>query len=346
MGWVLSSVVILALAAGAAHFLSYTDPSFVPVATPFAPLSPHPASQPLRCQVLSTDFNGPEDFAFQGKFGYSGLHNGSLIRFSTEGDFRASIVGHTGGRPLGLRFAPDGKLWIADAIKGVLTWTEKEGFQTIFSEVDGKKCLFIDHLVISKDGKDIYISDASGKRSYGQHLDDLWEGIGTGRILHYNVDSKKVRVLASGLFFSNGVALTPEEDAVVYSETYVARVSKVYVRGPKSGKIELLKGTHFVDNITPDTKPERVWLAYVAKHEAQLDFIVNSAFLRRVIRNLPVPKKQYCSTALLNTVTNEFVAQYEVDNLDMCTVFAPHGDSIWVGSFSQSYIARCQKPVV
>jgi hypothetical protein len=57
---------------------------------------------------------GPESIARDslGNF-YSGLDNGDIIRFDASGS-NQTVIGNTKGRPLGMKFAPNGWLIIAD----------------------------------------------------------------------------------------------------------------------------------------------------------------------------------------------------------------------------------------
>jgi hypothetical protein len=69
---------------------------------------------------LDVGGEGPEDLAV-GRDGavFTGLRDGRIVRLDPE-TLRAATFAETGGRPLGLRFAPDGRLLIADAERGLL----------------------------------------------------------------------------------------------------------------------------------------------------------------------------------------------------------------------------------
>ena len=50
---------------------------------------------------------------------FTGTEDGAIFRVSPDGD-RIDRVAHTGGRPLGIEFAPDGRLLVCDAARGLL----------------------------------------------------------------------------------------------------------------------------------------------------------------------------------------------------------------------------------
>jgi streptogramin lyase len=51
---------------------------------------------------------------------YTGVLSGAILRMDPDGR-RVETVARTGGRPLGLAFAADGRLIVADAILGLLS---------------------------------------------------------------------------------------------------------------------------------------------------------------------------------------------------------------------------------
>ena len=68
----------------------------------------------------------------------------------------------------------------------------------------------------------------------------LAQGQPTGRLLSYDPASGLTSVVAEGLWFANGVALSPDETWAAVVETNSLRVYKIYVEGPKKGQKEVL----------------------------------------------------------------------------------------------------------
>jgi hypothetical protein len=65
----------------------------------------------------------------------------------------------------------------------------------------------------------IYFTDASTKFGYGQSDLDVLEGRPNGRLLKYDPSTKATSVLATDLFFPNGVALASDQTFLVFCET-------------------------------------------------------------------------------------------------------------------------------
>jgi sugar lactone lactonase YvrE len=129
---------------------------------------------------------GPEDTAI-GPDGlvYTGLDDGSIIRFSPDDGSTIETITNTGGRPLGLEF-DDNRLYIADAIKGLIyieEATAKTGHQITVAvdEFEGKKMIFVDDLAIATDGT-VWFTDASTRFDLHNNITDYFESLPTGRL--------------------------------------------------------------------------------------------------------------------------------------------------------------------
>ena len=57
--------------------------------------------------------------------------------------------------------------------------------------------------------------------------------------MSYDFSSGKINVLASGLAFANGVALSPKEDFILVAESTRFRIWKHWLAGPEKGQTEL-----------------------------------------------------------------------------------------------------------
>eukprot|EP01083_Nonionella_stella_P240665 841148_1 len=120
------------------------------------------------------------------------------------------------------------------------------------------KIAFADDVDISKSGM-VYFSDATdislerdgnenGNESTWDAVNaykmDYFRGKRTGRLLRYDPSSAKVDILASGIWFANGIAVDEEERFIMISETSMFRLLKYHLTGPKEGQLEVM-----VDNL-------------------------------------------------------------------------------------------------
>ncbi|KAJ1378718.1 Strictosidine synthase, conserved region [Sesbania bispinosa] len=156
---------------------------------------------------------GPEDLVYDAARGvvYTGCEDGWIKRVTLNDSVADSVVENwvnTGGRPLGLAFDHN-----------VVLTTHYDG-------VD-----------VAHDGT-IYFTDASYKYSVKDSVIDILEGKPNGRFLSYNPATNKTTLLAHDLYFPNGVALSPDQQFVLFCETVLMRCMKYYIQGPKKGSID------------------------------------------------------------------------------------------------------------
>ena len=157
---------------------------------------------------------------------WTGTVDGALIAVTPDGR-RSERVAETGGRPLGLEWLPDGRLLVCDARRGLLA-VDVDGagaIEELVTEVDGAPMVFTNNAAVAEDGT-IWFSDSS--RHWGVEVwkSDLIEHTRSGRLLRRAVDGSVTTVL-DGLAFANGVALLPDESAVLVAECALGRIRRV-----------------------------------------------------------------------------------------------------------------------
>ena len=278
-------LIALALVAAFAAWLAYGPSPIEPAAWTPPPnpglTGPFAANEALKAATLAKAGRGPEDVAL-GPDGllYTGLETGEIVKLDGKGGAPV-VVANTGGRPLGLAFARDGALIVADGQRGLLS--VKDGAVTVLaSEADGSPIGFADDVAIGADGT-IYLSDAT---SYGYEglARDAWEGRPHGRLIAFDPASGQARVLMKDLRFANGVALGPGDAFVLVNETFGYRVARFWLTGPKAGTQDLfldaLPGSP--DNLSFDGTGT-VWIALVAPRSDTLDGLAGRPVLRRML---------------------------------------------------------------
>lgn len=195
--------------------------------------------------IAAGRIRGPEDVAFdaRGRL-YTGSEDGRIYRVTPGGDGGEEVeaFADTGGRPLGLRFDADGDLIVTDSERGLLCVAPSGEVTTLTDSVGGSAITYADELDIARDGT-VYFSDASTRFERGFPYDML-EARPHGRLLSYDPRTGETEVLADGLYFANGVALTPGEDSVLVVESFRYRITRVWIEGPRSGEREV-----FADNL-------------------------------------------------------------------------------------------------
>lgn len=182
-----------------------------------------PAHAPEDVAVIT---DGPDKGAV-----YCGTEDGTIWRVSADG---ASVekVAHTGGRPLGIEIALDGRLIVCDSERGVLRVSPTSGaVEVLADELVGKPFRFPNNASIADDGT-IWFSDSSTKFGFAQWRDDFVQGTRTGRLLRLD-PSGILELAVTGLQFANGVQVSRSGDSVFVAETAGRSIVRYWVSGPR-----------------------------------------------------------------------------------------------------------------
>ncbi|HEV2837335.1 MAG TPA: SMP-30/gluconolactonase/LRE family protein, partial [Pyrinomonadaceae bacterium] len=180
----------------------------------------------------------PEDVALDrdGKI-YAGFDDGTIVQLEADGT-QPRVFANTYGRPLGLVFDREGNLIVADAIKGLLSINKGGEVKLLTDEADGEKFNCLNDLDVAADGT-IYFTEASHKFPMSQHVNDLLEHQPNGRLLAWDPKTQKTRTLLPGIYFANGVAVSPDQSFVLVAETGTYSVRRVWLTGPKQGQSDV-----------------------------------------------------------------------------------------------------------
>jgi sugar lactone lactonase YvrE len=194
---------------------------------------------------------------------WTGVEDGRLIRIRPDGG-SAQVVADTGGRPLGLAVARDGRLLVCDSHRGLLRYDPAtEEMETLVAQVAGRMLTFCSNVVESSDGT-IFFTESTNRFHYEYYKGSVVEGRPTGSLFRRDPDGT-VSVLASDLHFANGVTLTADESALVFAETTACRVSKYWLTGESAGSITplVIDLPGYPDNISTG-RDGRIWVALVS----------------------------------------------------------------------------------
>jgi sugar lactone lactonase YvrE len=243
---------------------------------------------------------GPEHvvLARDGKL-YAAVASGNILRMAPDGTGQEVFV-NTGGRVLGFDFDAAGNLIAADAIKGLLSISPDGKIIVLAHAVGGDPIRYADAVVVAADGT-IYFSDASTRfapdawgGTFEASILDIIEQSCTGRILAYDPVRKQTRIVARGLSFANGVALSQDEQFLFVNETGRYRVWKIAVT---ADNLDVAQGaplaTVLLDNLPgyPDNLMRgldgRIWLGFAKPRNPTVDRLADKPFLRKLILRLP-----------------------------------------------------------
>jgi sugar lactone lactonase YvrE len=244
---------------------------------------------------------GPEHIAIgpDGKL-YAAMTSGSLLRMDPTG-LKQEIFANTGGRVLGFDFDTEGRMIAADALKGLLAIDAAAHVSVLADHVSPDDPIrYADAVVVAPD-KTIYLTDASTRFSpaewggtYEASVLDIIEQSATGRVLAYDPATKKVRVVAHGFSFANGIALSSDGHTLFVNETGRYRIWKVDghandvdVRsGSPLAKVLLDNLPGYPDNLMRG-RDGRVWVGLFKPRNPAADSLAERPFLRKVLLRLP-----------------------------------------------------------
>ncbi|TMV07754.1 SMP-30/gluconolactonase/LRE family protein [Ruegeria sediminis] len=238
---------------------------------------------------LPGEDTGPEDLAVMpdGTV-YTTSLSGVLYRIDED---QPVEVDRLGGRPLGLKAGPDGALYIADSYRGLMRWDGPGTLETLVSEIDGAPVIYANQLDVARDGT-VYFSNSSDRfdpETMGgtkpTSVLTIWEQSDSGYVARRNPDGT-VEKLVEGFVYTNGVALSPDEDFLLIAETGRARVHRLWLKGENTGEMEV-----FLDNLPgyPDNLEAQgngtYWMAF-ASPRVPAEKLMPYPFLRKVVWRL------------------------------------------------------------
>jgi sugar lactone lactonase YvrE len=283
------------------------------------PHAPNQKLAGLQSIALDKGQEGPEFIAAHHGWLYTGLLNGDVIKFSPDGKTR-ELIANTGGRPLATDVDAQGRVLVADAMKGLLR-IDGSGpgakVETLLTTVDhpvtGDRVRYADGIKVSHDGT-IWLTDASRrfgalewKGTFEASVMDILEHSCTGRVIAVDPQTLKSRVAFDGVCFPNGLAFSSDGKSMFMSETGTYRIykidlAKLSVTRPSIGMtstptlanaVSQGAATVLIDNLPgyPDNLTRgadgRLWVGLTKPRSPVVDLAAEHAVLRSLTLRLP-----------------------------------------------------------
>ncbi|MGH3633167.1 SMP-30/gluconolactonase/LRE family protein [Mycobacterium sp.] len=265
-----------------------TKPRIDPVRWQPPPVDPLPDVPPADITVVPLPGNGPEDVVVDpsGRI-WAGLEDGRIVHIPPDGG-EPVVVAETGGRPLGLHVARDGRVLVCDSHRGLLALDpDSRTLETLVESVTGRPLMFCSNVTETSDGT-IYFTESTSDFRFEDYTAAIIEARGRGGLFKLGADGS-VAQLVDGLYFANGVTSTADESALVFAETQARRLSKYWLTGPQAGSVTPL-AVHLPgmpDNLSTGADG-RIWTAMVTQVNAALERLLPRApILRKLAWHLP-----------------------------------------------------------
>jgi sugar lactone lactonase YvrE len=264
---------------------------------------------------------GPEHILSAGGKLFAGLSNGDLISWLPDSPQTVTRMVNTGGRPLGLDMDAQGRLIVADAMKGVLRVTLAEGaapqvepvLTKVQHPVPDDLVAFADAVKVGAGGV-IWVTDATrrfGAKAWRSTFDasvqDTMEHSCTGRLIALDPQTLLSRVALQGLCFPNGLAFSGDGKTMYVAETGtyrilaldLAKLSLVRTNQGETGVPTLQQAMDqgaarvFIDKLPgfPDnlnrSPSGRIWVGLTKPRSHLLDTMADQPWLRSLVLRLP-----------------------------------------------------------
>jgi sugar lactone lactonase YvrE len=290
---------------------------------------------------------GPEDVVVdpEGRI-VAGDSGGRVWRWPADAHEGATpqLLADTGGRPLGIEVDPrDGSLIVCDAYRGLLRLTDDGVITDLTRAAAGTPILFCNNASVTRDGV-VYFTDSSNRFPVSHWRRDLLEHRPNGRVLVYDPATATTDVVATGFHFPNGVALTPDGDALMMVET----VSHQLVRLPLDGSppVTLIDLPAYPDNMS-DVGDGTFWIALASPRVAIAERLLPHPMIRRLAAALPTSlQPQPLRYSLVSLVDGDGHVLRTIHGpagrYTMLTGVRQHGDTLWLGSLTERGIGRIQ----
>jgi sugar lactone lactonase YvrE len=274
----------------------------------------------LRPLPLVGQQSGPEHILAHGGLLYIGLANGDVLRMSPEGQEVRDVVVNTGGRPLGLAMDAQGRLLVADAMRGLLRVTGAGPqaqvdviLKAVPQPVPNDPVRYADAVEVGPDGT-VWLTDASRRFSarelnstFEASVLDILEHRCSGRLIAQHPETLEARVVLDGLCFPNGLAFTGDGKGLFVAETGTFRIVKLdlaklsLLRSPQgdhvvptlddalrqgAARVTLDNLPGYPDNLTRSPSG-RIWVGLTKPRSGLLDYASTQPWMREVFMRLP-----------------------------------------------------------
>lgn len=225
-----------------------------------------------------------------------GTSTGLILRYAGRGLDERSVLARIGGQVRGMDFLPGGDLVVCVAgmglyrvdAKGAGTKLADEAPRTRFRLRDDSRLTALCGVGADRNGEKVYFTEGSCRFDASQWLADLIECRPNGRLFELDLASGTVRTLRNRLVHPMGVCVAMDGQSLLYAESWLCRISRLWLYGPRAGQVELvaeLPGYPGYIHAAPDGGH---WVGMLGARTPAFDLLMSDPRARyRMVRRLP-----------------------------------------------------------
>nr|WP_295466508.1 SMP-30/gluconolactonase/LRE family protein [Mesorhizobium sp.] len=304
---------------------------------------------------------GPEDCVLDRDDNlYCGTRHGDVMKFHGPDHKTWELFAHVGGHPLGIQMDRDNNivtcvggmgLYMITPQREVVKLTDETN-RSAFSIIDDSQLKIADDLDITDDGR-VYFSEATIRYNIANWPMDALESRGNGRIVCYDMNTKKTHTELKNLVFPNGVCIAQDQQSFYFAESWGCRLSRYWFDGPKKGTLQVV-----IDNLPgyPDninrSSDGHYWFTLMGMRTPSLDLALRMpGFRRRMARQIAVD--EWLFPNINNGCVLKFNEKGEIldalwdlggQNHPMITSIREHKGNLYLGGISNNRIGRYKIP--
>jgi len=137
---------------------------------------------------------------------------GEVLRINPDGS--TEVFANTGGKPAGLQLHPNGDIWVADMVRGILKLTPGGGVIPVVTSFEGQPIRGCNDLIFDSRGNLFFTAPAGSNGKPGGAV---------GEVFLYPSEGD-VRRIGSGFAFPNGIAVGLKDTLLVFAETFTHKL--------------------------------------------------------------------------------------------------------------------------
>ncbi|MBT4265618.1 MAG: SMP-30/gluconolactonase/LRE family protein [Deltaproteobacteria bacterium] len=249
----------------------------------------HPNNRIDTCDVVKDSLAMPDDLVIdQNGTVYISCEN-KVLKSASLGEAQFDVYAEFNGITGGLSFHPDGSLMVCVSGEGVWFVNASGALEKMALSLE-KPLLSPTCIAPGPDGV-IYITDGSCRHILENWVRDLMEKRSDGRLIQYDPQTKKSKVLLSKLRYPHGICVNTINNSLILTESWAHQISQYPLDNirAETRKDFMRNLPGYPSRIIP-TADENYWVALFARRTQLIELILEEKQYRlEMMRQIEPP---------------------------------------------------------